>query len=117
MNIDWNPVVHILDELSEGPHSFLELSYLSRHYEGTAFLDSLLFLAERKLIEVSEKHERPVAVPTKEWPQRFREAFGVEAAAPELMTRTLIDLTGEGGQVLLLLNIGHPPFSRSEIGS
>lgn len=117
MNIDWNPVIHILDELSDGTHTFLELNYLSRHYERETFLDSLLFLAERRLIEVSEEHERPVAVPTKEWAQRLRQAFGVEVAAPELMTRTLIDLTCAGGKVLRLLNIGHPPLSRSEIDS
>ncbi len=117
MNIDWNPVIHILDELSEGTQSFLELSYTARHYERATFLGSLLFLAERQLIEVSEGNEHTAAVARTEWPQRLREAFGVDAAAPELMTRTSISLTTAGGQVLRLLNIGHPPFSQSENGS
>ena len=33
MNVDWNPVIHVLDELSDGTHSFLELSYIAPHYK------------------------------------------------------------------------------------
>lgn len=115
MNIDWNPVIHILDELSDGTHSFLELSYMAAHYERTAFLEGLTFLAERSLVELSEGREHPVPILKTDWQQRLRDAFGVEAADPELMTRTSIDLTSDGEQILRLFNIGHPPLSRPDI--
>jgi hypothetical protein len=114
MGIDWNPVVHILDELSDGTHSLLELSYLGRRYERAAFLDSLLFLADRHLVELSEGREQLTLIPRTEWPKRLSEAFGFEAASPDVMTRTSIDLTGDGEQVLRLLNIAQPPSSQPE---
>ncbi len=111
MNIDWNPVIHILDELSDGPHSFLELSFMAPHYEQHVFLDSLLFLADRDLVELSEGHEHLLAIPKIEWPQRLREAFGVSADKTALMVQTSIDLTDKGEEILRLLNVGHPTFS------
>ncbi len=112
MNIDWNPVVHILDELSEGTHSFFELSYSQGHYDGSTYLDALLFLADRQLIELSQGLEQLEAVPPEEWGKRLRDAFDVRAAAPHLLGQTSINLTDRGGQLLRLLNIGHPPFSQ-----
>lgn len=81
MDIDWNPIVHILDELSEGTHSLLELSYSQCHYDGSAYLDALLFLADRKLIELSQGIEQLETVPSEQWGQRLREAFEGDATA------------------------------------
>jgi hypothetical protein len=117
MNIDWNPVVNILDELSEGTHSLLELSYYKPHYEGTAYLDALLFLADRKLIELAQGLVKLEALPSEEWGQRLRDAFGKDVTAPHLLTQTSVDLTDGGEQLLRLLNIGHPPFSSASNGS
>jgi hypothetical protein len=114
MNIDWNPVVHILDELSEGAHSFWELSYSQRHYPGSAYLDALLFLAERKLIELVEGLYGVEVVPSEQWAHRLREAFGADVVAPHLLSGTSVQLTDGGGQLLRLLNIGHPPIQQGE---
>lgn len=108
MQVDWNPVVHILDTLSEGTHSFLELSYMVPHYDRGAFTESLLFLADRELVELSTGRDPFAPIPKSEWPQRLRDAFGTEGAEPSSMTDTAIDLTENGEHVLRLFGIGHP---------
>lgn len=108
MQIDWNPVVHILDTLSEGTHSFLVLSYMLPHYDREAFVESLLFLADRELIELSMGDSPYTPIPKSEWPQRLRDAFSTETAEKSSMTDTTIDLTKDGEAVLRLFNIGHP---------
>ena len=108
MQIDWNPVVHTLDKLSEGTHSFPELSYMLPHYDREAFIKGLLFLADRELIELSIGKDSSTAIPKSEWPQRLRDAFKNGFPEQSTMTDTAIDLTEGGERVLRLLNIGHP---------
>jgi hypothetical protein len=118
VKIDWNPVIHILDELSDGTHSFLEMSYMAHNYAPESFLDSLLFLADRELVELSTGRNPLGTIPGAECSQRLREAFGVDAAGPaSMMMDTSIDLTEKGEQMLRLLNVGHPPLSGSGKGS
>lgn len=114
MNIDWNPVIHVLDELSEGPHSFLELSYMAPHYKRESFLDSLLFLSDRGLVDMSIGRETRLPVSQLESSHLLRKAFGVDAPDPAMMVNTSIDLTDAGEQILRLLNVGHPPLSVAE---
>lgn len=108
MQLDWNPVVHILDTLSDGTHSFLELSYMVPHYDRGVFTEGLVFLADRELIELSSGSSPFTPIPKSEWSQRLRDAFGNESAEPSSMTDTVIDLTEGGEHVLRLLGIGHP---------
>ncbi len=110
MNIDWNPVLHVLDELSEGTHSFLELSDMAHHYGREPFLESLLFLADRELVELSSGRDALASVPRAEWQHRLQQAFGV-GADPSTLTINSLDLTEKGEQILRLFNIGHPPLS------
>ena len=51
--MDWNPVVHVMDKLSEGTHSFLELSYSISNSDRASFIEGLLFLADRELVELT----------------------------------------------------------------
>ena len=106
--MDWTPVVHVLDKLSEGTHSFIELSYMASHYDRAAFLQGLLFLADRELIELSAGRGPHQPIAAAEWPLRLQGAFGTDAADPGAMTDTAIDLTNKGEQVLTLFRIGHP---------
>ena len=108
MQIDWNPVVHILDKLSEGTHSFLELSYMASHYDRKAFTESLLLLSDRGLVELSTGRGPFEPIPEAEWPQRLRDAFGTNVVDPSTMANTSIDLSDKGEQVLRLFRIGHP---------
>ena len=108
MQVDWNLVVHILDTLSEGTHSFLELNYMGTHYDRQVFTESLLFLADRSLIELSAGRGPFELIAKVEWPQRLRDAFGSDVADPPTMVNTSIDLTSEGKQILHLFRIGHP---------
>lgn len=108
MQIDWNPVFHILDSLSEGTHSFLELSYMALSYDRVAFVDSLLFLAERGLVEISEGRGPFEPVPKSAWATLLRDCFGVADVDQHLMVNRSIDLSQRGGQVLNLFGIGHP---------
>ena len=108
MQIDWNPVVHILDKLSEGTHSFPELGYMLPHYDREAFIEGLLFLADRGLIELSIGRDPFTAIPKSEWPQRLRDAFKNEFTEQSTITDTAVNLTEGGERVLRLLNIGHP---------
>ncbi len=117
MNIDWNPVIHVLDELSDGTHSLLELSYMAPHYERGSFLDSLLFLSDRGLVEMSIGRETYLPVQQLESSHLLRKAFGVDVPDPAMMVNTSIDLTEAGEQILRLLNVGHPPLSVAENGS
>lgn len=108
MEIDWNPVVHILDTLSEGTHSLLELGCMAKHYEQSAFVNSLLYLADRRLVELSAGRTSFHPIPQTEWPGILRSAF--ENAHPDqaTMVNTQIDLSEGGEQVLRLFGIGHP---------
>lgn len=106
--IDWNPVVHILDELSDGTHSFLELSYMISRYDRASFLESLLFLADRGLIELSAGRGPFEPIASGEWSVRLQNAFASDAADPDVMTDTAIDLSQGGEHVLRLFKIGHP---------
>ena len=108
MRMDWNPVIHTLDTLSDGTHSFLELSYIVSHYDRSAFTQSLLFLADRGLVELSTGRGPFTPIPKSEWSQRLRDAFGSESAEPTSMTDTAIDLTEDGMHILRLFRIGHP---------
>ena len=86
--MDWNLVVQILDTLSEATHSFLELSYMVPHYDRGAFTESLSFLADHQLVELSTGIGPFKPIPKGEWPQRFRDAFGTEGAVPSSMIDT-----------------------------
>lgn len=108
MQVDWNPVIHILDTLSEGSHSFLELSHMVPDYDREAFTKALLFLADRDLIDLSAGKGPFTPIPKSEWVQRLRDAFGTEGAEQLSMTDTAIDLTDHGEHVLRLFRIGHP---------
>lgn len=108
MQVDWNPPVHILDALSEGTHPLLELDFMLSDYEPGAFVEALLFLADRGLIELSAGDGPFTPIPEREWTQRLRDAFGSRAAEGASMTGTAIDLTDGGRHVLRLLRIGHP---------
>lgn len=105
MQVDWN---HILDTLSEGTHSFLELSYMVPNYDREAFTEALLFLADRGLIDLSAGKGPFTPIPKSEWTHLLRDAFGTEGAEQSLMTDTAIDLTEDGEHVLRLFGIGHP---------
>jgi len=108
MQVDWNPVVHILDKLSEGTHSFLELSYMVPSYDRKAFTDALLFLSDRELIDLSAGPGPFTPIPKSEWTQRLVDGFGTEGAEQPSMTDTAVDLTQNGEHVLRLFGIGHP---------
>ncbi len=110
VDIDWNPVIHVLDELSDGTHSFLELSYIAPHYTREAFLESLVFLADRGLVKFLMGRDM-LAIPQTEWSKLLREAFGMDVADPAVMVKTSLELTDKGEQILRLFNIGHPPLS------
>jgi len=106
--LDWNPVVHVLDKLSEGTHSLLELSYMVCRYDRAAFVQGLLFLADRELVELSAGGEPYQSIAAAEWPQLLRDALENDAGDPGTTANTMIDLTGKGEQVLSLFRIGHP---------
>jgi hypothetical protein len=108
MEIDWNPVVHILDTLSEGTHSLRELGYMAQHYEQSAFIGGLLFLAERRLVELSAGRGSLQPIPQAQWSELLRSAFETDHPDDAMMVNTQIDLTEGGGQVLRLFGIGHP---------
>jgi hypothetical protein len=108
MQIDWNPVLHILDALSEGTHSLLELSYMAPSYDRVAFVDGLVFLAERGLVELSAGRGPFEPIPKSEWPTLLRECFSVADFDQQVMVNRSIDLSQRGEQVLNLFGIGHP---------
>lgn len=106
--LDWNPVVHVLDKLSEGTHTLIELSYMAPRYDRAAFFEGLLFLADQQLVELSAGRGPYQPIAAAEWPQLLRDAFGSDAGDPDAMANTIIDLTDRGRQVLSLFGIGHP---------
>ena len=69
--------------------------------------ESLLFLADRRLIELSIGRGPFTPIPKSEWRQRLRDAFGTGVAEQSAMTNTAVDLTEKGEQVLRLFDIGH----------
>ncbi|MDI1295963.1 MAG: hypothetical protein PSY12_08780 [bacterium] len=106
--MDWNPVVHILDQLSDGTHSALELSYMQSKYEGASFLHALFFLADRGLIKLSAGRGPFQPIATADWQMRLQSAFSGGAVDPDIMTNTALDLSEAGERVLHLFKIGHP---------
>ena len=108
MEIDWNPVVHILDTLSEGTHSLLELGYTARNYEQSALVESLLYLADRRLVKLSAGRTSFKPIPQDEWRGVLRSAFETVHPDHATLVNTHIELSDGGEQVLRLLGIGHP---------
>ena len=108
MEIDWNPVVHILDTLSEGTHSLRELGYMAQYYERSAFIDSLLFLADRTLVELSAGQTSFQPIPKGQWSGILRSAFETDHGDEATMVNTQIDLSESGQQLVRLFGIGHP---------
>ena len=97
-----------MDTLSDGTHSFLELSYMVPNCDREAFVAGLLFLAERDLIELSTGRGPFEPIPKSDWPTLLRECFGVADFDQLAMVNTSIDLSRRGEQVLNLFGIGHP---------
>ncbi|MBO9519782.1 MAG: hypothetical protein J7493_17120 [Porphyrobacter sp.] len=108
MQIDWNAVIHILDELSDGTHSFLELSYMPPNYGRVAFVAALVFLAERELIELSKGRGPFEPIPKSDWPTLLRKCFGTEHVEQKKLVSHSIDLSQRGEQLLHILGVGHP---------
>lgn len=106
--MDWNPVVQVLDELRDGPHSLLELTNIISRYDRTSLVRSLLYLADRELIKLSAGRYPFEPVPKAEWQRRLREAFGGGSSDPVEMSNTSVDLTERGEQILQLFGIGYP---------
>jgi len=106
--MDWNPVVQLLDELSDGTQPFAVMRHLMLRYDRASFVQSLLFMADRELIELSEKPEAAEPIAKSEWQGLLRGAF--ESDNPDTVAgiNIWIDLTAKGEQVLHLFGIGHP---------
>lgn len=105
--MDWNPVIHAMDELRDGPRSLLELDTAISRHERTSFIESLLYLADRELIDLSASRNPFEPIPKALWQQRLREAFGDGRSDPVAMMGTSVDLSKKGVQVLQLFGIGY----------
>jgi hypothetical protein len=78
------------------------------NYDSAAFMQALLFLADRGLIELSAGRGPFELIANADWPVRLQSAFANDGADPDLLTNTAIDLSPEGERVLQLFKIGHP---------
>jgi hypothetical protein len=107
MDLDWNPVIHVLDTLSEGTHSLLELGYMRQHYKPSAFVESVLYLADRGLVELLAGKGPFEPIPRAEWAGLLRSAFEANDPDQAMMANTSIDLSKSGEQALALFGIGH----------
>ncbi|WP_165912221.1 hypothetical protein [Novosphingobium sp. PhB165] len=105
--MDWNPVVYVLDELRDGPRSLFEIDATISRFERGSFVQSLFYLAERELIELSAVRHPFEPIPKTEWQRRLREALEGSRPDPIAMTGTSIDLSQKGIHVLQLLGIGY----------
>ena len=106
--MDWNPVVHLLDELSDGTQPFAVMRHMMSRYDRASFVQSLLFLADRELIKLLEGPEAPEPIPKSEWQRLLRGAFESDISDSGARINLWIDLTPRGEQVLRLFGIGHP---------
>lgn len=106
--MDWNPVVHLLDELSDGTRLFAELRHIISHHDRASCLQSVLFLADRDLIELSEQLDGSEPIPKADWPALLSEAFERKFNDSGGRANACIHLTKRSEQVLQLLGIGHP---------
>jgi hypothetical protein len=106
--VDWNLVVHVLDELRDGARSLFELAHTFSRYGRASVVENLLYLADRELIKLSAGRTPFEAVPKAEWQRRLREAFEREESDPLAMTSTSLELTETGEQILQLFGIGRP---------
>jgi hypothetical protein len=105
---DWNPVIHILDELSEGRHSITELLYSADHYDGPAYVDAMLFLARLPLVEFTRSAPNSEALAYDAAAEVFQMAMSVPKEERGTFSEVNVDLNKEGEQVLALLKLGHP---------
>lgn len=104
--MDWNTVVHLLDELRDGPCSLLEFDATLSRYERKSLLPILIYLADRNLIALSETRHPFDPIPPTEWRNTLRDAFGADTQDPVDMAGVAIDLSKSGTQVLQLFGIG-----------
>jgi hypothetical protein len=106
--MDWNPVIHLLDELSDGEQFFRELRSMAVRYDRKSFVEALLFLAERELIMISSKSTSSKLIALIDLPHRLRLSFDCGDYDPELLAGTCASLTAKGEETLQLFGIGHP---------
>ena len=106
MDLDWNPVIHVLDTLSEGTYSLLELGYMRQDYKPSAFVEAVVYLADRGLVELSAGGGPFETIPQGQWAGLLRSAFETDHPDQSMMVNTSIDLSKAGEQVLALFGIG-----------
>jgi hypothetical protein len=106
--MDWNPVIHLLDELSDGTQPFAVMRHMMSRYDRASLVQNLLFLANRDLIKLLESPEASEPIPKSEWQRLLRGAFETNNSDSGARINFWIDLTEEGEHVLRLFGIGRP---------
>jgi len=106
--MDWNLVIHVLDELRDGPQPLLPFANIASRHDRASCMQTTLFLSDRELIALSTVQYPFTSVAREEWPDRLRAAFAEGDVDPVASGNTAIDLTDQGKQVLQLFGIGHP---------
>jgi hypothetical protein len=102
MDIDWNHVFRILDDLSEGPsHSLAELSYSADRYSGDGFAVALAFLVQRNLVEVKGDEGQTELL------EAVKAAFATKPEKRDKLPAVEFDLSPNGRQLLSLVGVGY----------
>ncbi len=103
--MDWNQVVRLLDELSDGVQPAAVVRHTMARYEPASLARNLFFLADRDLIQLRDRPDSPNPIAKSEWQDRIRIAFEVNRPSG---AQLWIDLTPDGEQILRLFGIRHP---------
>ena len=104
---DWNPVIHILDELSEGAHSVTELLYSADLYDRQAYVDAISFLVSQRLVQFTRQPQNLDPLADGDAAEVIQTAMSVPQEDRGTFSTVDVDLTETGEQVLALLGLGH----------
>ncbi|WP_395330886.1 hypothetical protein WBP06_00810 [Novosphingobium sp. BL-8H] len=106
--MDWNLVIHALDELRDGPRPLLEFAETVSRQDPAACVQTMHYLADREMIALASLQYPFASIPREEWQARLCAAFAGGIADRVAVAATAIDLTDRGNQVMQLFGIGHP---------
>jgi hypothetical protein len=105
--MDWNAVVHLLDELRDEPRSLLDLPRAFSRYDRPSLLQSLLYLSDQDLISISESRYPHEPVPKSEWQRRLRQALDGQRSGAVESAAASVETSDRGHRILELFGIGN----------
>ena len=109
MNVDFNAVILILDTLTEGQYSFVELDdCIGRQHGRDVISRALKLLGDRDLVKIIEGADATSEAPRESWPTKLDDFFVLAQRDRADVVTHFLELSARGQEVMNLFGIGAP---------